>query len=161
MGKPPSRGRLSQRDQRIAINAAFDHWSAISGRPTPPGLKHVLPPKRDRIRRPWDGKPAVPLEKEVLADVLKALRSDPRVGFVWRQTSGTFQDGDRYIKAGPRGMPDVLGVLVGTGTFFAIEVKRPGGKPDAHQEERLEHFRRCGAIAGYCWSSESALALLP
>lgn len=119
-----------------------------------------LPPKRDRVFRPYDRKPVVPLEKDVLAEVLKVLRLDPRVGYVWRQTSGTFQDGDRYIKAGPKGMPDILGVLKG-GKFFAIECKRPGGKPEPHQQAIIDRFRLIGAISGYCWSAESALALLP
>jgi hypothetical protein len=58
-------------------------------------------------------------------------------------------------------MPDVLGVMKGTGRFIAIEVKRPGGKPEPHQQQRIDHFKAIGAISGYCWSAESALALLP
>lgn len=103
-----------------------------------------------------------PLEKNVLAEILQALRHDPRVGFVWRQTSGVFREGDRYIRTGPKGLPDVCGVLLGTGRAFFIEAKRDdNAKPDALQAERLQHFRRIGAIAGVAWSAESALALLP
>lgn len=159
------RGRLSRRDRLQEINNSFITAAILRGG-TPEQMKIAekfctpLPEKRARIRRPVDNKPAVPLEKDVLAEVLKVLRLDPRVGYVWRQTSGTFMDGDRYIKAGPKGMPDVLGVLKG-GRFFAIEVKRPGGKPEPHQQQRIDHFKQLGAISGYCWSAESALALLP
>jgi hypothetical protein len=106
-----------------------------------------------------DGKPAHPLEREVLADIMQALRNDPRVGFVWRQTSGTFRDGERWIQAGPKGMPDVIGFLRGGRAFF-IEVKRPGERPDDRQRERLEHFARMGAISGWATCKEQALALL-
>lgn len=130
------------------------------GRPDKVAALTPPPPKRDKVFRPYDHKPAVPLEREILSDVLKVLRLDPRVGYVWRQTSGTFMEGDRFIKAGPVGMPDVLGVLRG-GKFFAIEVKRPGGEPKPHQQKRIDHFKAIGAISGYCWSVETALALLP
>lgn len=159
----PWRGRLSRRDQILRRNAGFQLLAALSDKP---GAKEMADklcapiPRQREIRRPVDGKPAIPLEKDVLAAVLQVLRLDPRVGFVWRQTSGTFQDGDRYIQAGPKGMPDVLGVLKG-GRMFAIEVKRPGGKPDPRQQGRIDHFNAIGAVSGYCWSAESALALLP
>ena len=166
MGKPWGRGRQSRRERIEAINATF-RANAIMRGGTPEQMAIAeklctpLAPKRERIRRPVDGKPAVPLERDILSAVLQMLRLDPRVGYVWRQTSGTFMDGDRYIKAGPKGMPDVLGVLKGSGRFLAIEVKRPGGKPDPHQQQRIDHFKQIGAISGYCWSVESALALIP
>ena len=164
MFKKP-RGRLSLREQRERVNNAHKYVAAMcvnAEKRAEYEERYVkeLPPKRDRVKRPVDGRPALPLEKEILANVMKALRADPRVGFVWRQTSGTFQDGNRYIQAGPVGMPDICGILIGTGRFFGIEVKRPGRHPEPHQEQRLEHIRQCGAIAGYCWSIESALALL-
>ncbi len=155
-----NRGRLSVRERISAFNATARFYAGAADKDPTPHLIAELPPKRERVRRPVDGKPAVPLERDILTQVMRALRSDPRVGFVWRQSSGTFQEGERYIQAGPKGMPDVLGILTG-GRFFAIEVKRPGRKPEPHQEARLEHFRKCGAIAGHCWSAESALALLP
>lgn len=122
------------------------------------GLKDP-PPKRERIKRS-DGTPAHPLEKEVLADVLQALRLDPRVAIVDRRQSGVFQDGDRYIRVGTKGVLDVSGMLRG-GKYFEIECKRPGQKPDPRQAERIELVQRGGGISGYCWSAESALALLP
>ena len=158
------RGRIPLREQMERNLRALEFQSTTG---TNPGIEAIrarlaaLPPKRARVRRPVDGRPVVPLEKEVLADVMQALRRDPRVGFVWRQSSGTFQEGDRWIQAGPKGMPDICGFLAGTGRAFFIEVKRPGGKPDPRQATRLAHFARGGAIAGYATSAEEALALLP
>lgn len=122
-------------------------------------------PKRQYRRRDATDIDAVyrrqqpPLEKVVLAGILTALRRDPRVGFVWRQSSGTFREGERYIQAGPKGMPDICGVLIGGKALF-IEVKRPGGKLDPLQFERLGRFRAIGAIAGMATSVEEALALI-
>src|SRR5882672_6212175 len=95
------RYRQSRREQLLANNCADAYYAAMAG--VEPKVQNIIPPKRDRVRRPVDGKPAAPLEREILADILQVLRADPRIGFVWRQTSGTFQDGERWIKAGPRG----------------------------------------------------------
>lgn len=160
MGTPFRKGRPSVSDQLRANDAATKFYAASAGKTVPTHLLNNLPPKRDRVKRPVDGKPAAPLEREILADVLSALKRDPRVGFVWRQSSGTFQEGDRFISTGPKGMPDVLGILNG-GRFFGIEVKRPGREPDPRQAERIAHFKAIGAVSGYCWSVESALAILP
>jgi hypothetical protein len=119
-----------------------------------------LPPKRESVRRPVDGKPAAPLERDVLAESLKALRADPRVSVCDRRQSGVFQDGDRYITVGQKGHLDISGMLVG-GRYFEIEAKRPGEKPDERQLQRIEHIRRDGGISGYFTSAAEALALLP
>lgn len=152
------RGRRSRRDTILANNAADRFYAAAAD--VAPQFQLPVPPKRERIRRPVDGKPAVPLEKTVLADVLQALRRDPRVWIVDRQQSGLFQDGERYIRVGTRGVLDIRGMLLG-GRYFEIECKREGQEPDERQQQRIEHVRAGGGISGYCWSVESALALLP
>jgi hypothetical protein len=49
------------------------------------------------------------------------------------------------------GEPDVIASCPfgndGLGIFVAIEVKRPGFKPEPIQEARMERWRRAGAIA--------------
>jgi hypothetical protein len=158
------RGRLSPREQKEATNRSHDFIAAAM----PPDkaaeyrarFVKVLPPKRERIMRTGDGKPAHPLEKEVLADVLQALRSDPRVWICDRRQSGVFQEGNRFIRVGQKGHLDISGMLQG-GKYLEIECKRPGERPDERQAARIEHVRKGGGISGYCWSAESALALLP
>lgn len=139
-------------------NASDRYWATFFGKP--PAFQRALPPKREKITRPVDGKPALPLEKEVLADVLKALRDDPRVALAERAQSGVFQDGDRYIRVGTPGKLDITIMLVG-GRYGEIEVKRPGGKPDERQALRISTIRANGGISGYATSAEEALALLP
>lgn len=125
-----------------------------------PEFQTPVKEKQARIKRPQDGKPAMPLEKEVLADALEALRNDPRVWFADRRQSGVFQDGDRYIRVGTRGVLDVSGMLHG-GRYFEIEAKRPGEKPDENQERRIANIRAGGGVSGYFTSSDEALGLLP
>lgn len=159
----PRRGRMPMRE-RLQRNLRAMEFQSTTG--TNPGIEALrariaaLPPKRDRIRRPVDGKPVVPLEKHVLAEVLDALRQDPRVALVDRRQSGVFQEGERYIRVGTRGTLDISGMLIG-GIYFEVECKRPGQKPDARQANRIEAIRRNGGIAGYATSAEEAIALLP
>lgn len=119
-----------------------------------------LPPKAHRINRTADDKPAMPLEKHVLAGALKALSRDPRVALVERTQSGLFQEGNRFIRVGSRGKLDITGMLKG-GRYFEIEAKRPGEKPDERQALRIAFVRQHGGIAGYFTSAAEALALLP
>lgn len=158
------RARLSKADSIRAHNATYSFYAAASERPDAQAnlQKLLVPiaPKRHQVRRPVDGKPAAPLEKEVLADALQALRNDERVWTVDRQQSGVFQDGDRWIRVGRKGVLDIKGMLKG-GLYFEIEAKRPGEKPDENQLKRIDHIRKGGGISGYFTSAEEALALLP
>jgi hypothetical protein len=119
-----------------------------------------LPPQAHRIRRTADDKPALPLEKHVLAAALRALRRDPRVHIVERTQSGLFQEGLRIIRVGTPGKLDITGMLKG-GAYFELEAKRPGQRPDERQLERIEYVRAGGGISGWFTSAEEALELLP
>lgn len=157
------RWRLSPREEKERRNATQDFLAGAM--PADKAAEYrqnfvkPLPPKRDRIKRS-DGTPAHPLEKEVLADALQALRNDERVWIVDRQQSGVFQDGDRFIRVGRKGHLDIKGMLKG-GQYFELEAKRPGEKPDEYQLQRIEHVRKGGGISGWFTSAAEALALLP
>lgn len=153
-GRPTLRQTLLANKARLEFRAAAADTTYEFTTPIPP------PPKARAIRRPVDGKPVIPLEKDVLASVLQALRLDQRVWIVDRRQSGVFMEGERYIRVGQRGHLDISGCLKG-GKYFELECKRPGQKPDERQQERIDHVKRGGGISGYCWSIESALALLP
>lgn len=101
------------------------------------------------------------LERNVLKAVARALRRDPRVARVERNTSGVFMDGGRTISVGVRGKLDLTCYLK-SGRYIEIEVKRDErAKPQPHQLQRIERIRYAGGLAGWCWSAETALALLP
>ena len=115
-------------------------------------LTDAIPPKRDRVKRPVDGRPVQPLEREIQRACLMLLRVHPKVAMVWRTNSSTFteQNADgtqRYITANTMpGMSDICGLLKGGRGLF-IEVKRPGGKPTRLQEQFLDRARLAGAVA--------------
>lgn len=157
-----TRGRLTLRERTEASQKASNFYADMAGKPRMPNqVLAQLPPKRHRVKRPVDGKPAAPYERDVLAQIIKALRLDHRVARVERNQSGVFQDGNRYIRVGVRGKLD-LTVYLKTGRFAEIEVKRDAKtKPDPHQLERIATIKAEGGIAGWAWSAESALAILP
>lgn len=152
------RGRRTKREEIESHNATHRFYAGATDKE--PMIQLPVPPKRERIKRPADGRPVYPLEKEVLSDVLQALRNDPRIHIVDRRQSGVFQDGDRFIRVGQRGVLDISGMLRG-GRYFEIECKRQGEKPDERQQARIEHVLKGGGVSGYCWSVETALALIP
>lgn len=165
----PRRGRIPLREKQENVISSLERRNALLPDDDPRKAKNAadyarwraeLPPKRDKIRRPVDGKPVGRLEKHVLADVLQALRQDPRVALVERTQSGLFQDNDRYIRVGTPGKLDITLMLIG-GRYGEIEVKRPGNNPDERQQRRIDAIRRNGGIAGCATSAEEALALLP
>ena len=169
MARKPWRDRLTPRQLRHENALALDFMRRASGKQGPASLEafvdankaDALAPRKERAK-------PVLREAKILREILVALRHDPRVAMCWRQNAGTF--GERYIKLGPTGMPDVVGILAPedppiyggfAGRFFAIEVKAPGKKPEPHQAEMIERLRSFGCVAGVAHSVEEALGLLP
>jgi hypothetical protein len=130
-------------------------------------LAASIAPKRNRVRRPVDGRPVQPLEKDIQKACLQLLRTHPKVAAVWRQNSGTFteqnQDGSmRYISAHTMpGLPDILGFLKDGGRMIAFEVKRPGGKATPLQQSFIERARTAGAIAAIITDPSQILEFIP
>jgi hypothetical protein len=163
---PKRRGRLTEAQRRSEWQRSSAKLSDLDAESSDsPSIREwlgepQLPPKAHLIRRTSDEKPALPLEKHVLAAGLKALRQDPRVAFAQRQQSGLFQEGLRTIRVGAPGLLDINGMLKG-GQYFEFEAKRPGNKPDERQALRIAFVRQHGGISGFFTSAEEALALLP
>jgi hypothetical protein len=68
----------------------------------------------------------------------------------WRANSGavkaSYNGKSRFVRFNSmKGMSDICAILP-DGTFAAIEVKKPGGKPTAEQEEFLHKVRRTGGV---------------
>lgn len=149
-------GRPTRREQIESFNALHRFYADAVG--VKPMVQLAVP--KLRTRSTTSKRSTIPLERDVLKAVLQALRYDPRVASVERQQSGVFLEGNRHIRVGTPGALDIKGMLKG-GRMFEIECKRPGGKPDPRQAARIARIRADGGVAGYCWSVESALALLP
>lgn len=167
------RGRTSRREQVEGINRAHDFYAGAMDNEKADQYRNdfitELAPKRERVVRPYDGKPAAPTEKEIQTAILEAIELRKDVVFVGRfnrgQAVATNERGDvRYTPFNTvPGFPDIHGLLVG-GKAFYIEVKRPPPnyrRPDESQQRFLDEARVGGAYAGVACSVEEALALLP
>ncbi len=85
-------------------------------------------------------------ESAALVEVLKALRAHPAVVWCERMNSGAARVGNRFIRFGFAGCPDVLGQLT-DGRFLGVEVKSPTGKLRPEQSLFLERVRGAGGVA--------------
>lgn len=65
--------------------------------------------------------------------------------FAWRNNTGAAKIGNRFIRFGVTGSPDILGVLPG-GRLLAVECKVKGNKLSASQEAFLDRLERSGAF---------------
>jgi hypothetical protein len=92
--------------------------------------------------------PATELESPLLTEVLNACRACPLVLFAFRANAGLLKtpDGKRWVSVGIPGLTDIAGMLV-TGRYLAIEVKRPGEKPEPHQLFHMRQINRHGGLA--------------
>lgn len=92
-----------------------------------------------------------PLESQVVGRIMAELRKRP--GVVVRKRHGTAM--------GVTGDPDLYGSI--NGRHFEIEVKRPGyaaSRLTKLQVERLDEWKRVGALAGVARTVDEALGIL-
>jgi len=85
-------------------------------------------------------------EAAALAEVLKALRAHPAVAWVERMNTGAARIGNRFVKFGFTGCPDVLGQLR-DGRLLGVEVKAAKGRVSAEQSIMLERINGHGGLA--------------
>ncbi len=103
-------------------------------------------------------------ESDIQRQILRYLGYNKDVALAWRQnTGGAYypkKDGTKqFVRFGERGVSDILGMLKG-GQFFAIEVKRPGGKPTPHQAAFLKSIEDAGGISILAHSIEDVSAVI-
>ena len=85
-------------------------------------------------------------EAAALVAVLKALRTHPAVAWAERMNTGAAKVGNRFIRFGWPGCPDVLGQLK-DGRFLAVEVKAQAGSLRPEQALFLARIRAAGGVA--------------
>lgn len=144
-------GRMSLKDQ---ISQNIGALELMGGK--------LLPEVREKYNKPTRKRTPSgnPLESDIQKAILQALRLDKRVAWVARFNSGTFKDGDRYIRANTQpGLSDILGMLHG-GILFAIEVKSATGSATDDQKIFLNLIETNGGKAGIARSIEDALKII-
>lgn len=84
-------------------------------------------------------------EAAALAEVLLALKSHPAVCWSERMNSGAARIGNRFVRFGFPGCPDVLGQLR-DGRVLAIEVKSSTGRLRPEQALFLNRVNEAGGL---------------
>ena len=187
MYAPVRRGRRPLRDKMLDSLAVQKAYAAAMSPDDPRAAANkerferheaLVPaaPKARALRRPVDGRPVVPLEKDVLAGIVQLLSVHPRVLFAIRINSGS----SVYTNAAGREVPlfffrwirspmrcrmaDIFGATTDY-RMMAIEVKRPGwSKPTDRREEEqaafLQIVRDAGGIGIFATDAEQVAEAL-
>lgn len=158
MAYKPSRGRIPLREQMLANRAVM--LAMCPTQEAKDRLMRELPEiaeKKVRAARKPSGEPT---EAEILKAIMQYLRVHPKVAKVWRQNSGTFKEGSRFIRANTaRGMSDIMGVLK-SGRTLAIECKAKRGILHDHQKEFLDSISAAGGLAFVARSVDDVIRIL-
>ena len=85
------------------------------------------------------------LESTIQARIMKGLKD-----------AGVYAH--KNIVSNKKGIPDIICCV--RGTYVALEVKRPGGKPTELQLYNLEQIRKSGGIAEIVYSLEEVQIIL-
>ena len=95
-------------------------------------------------------------EKEIQRAILEWLACIKV--FAWRQNRGAMSGAHKgkpwFVRFGPPGQSDILGVVPSLGRFLAIEVKRVGKQPTEDQQGFLDRVTAAGGIAFVAHSLE-------
>lgn len=133
------------------MHAAINNFYSLAG-----GKGEVaIPAKRVRVNVSTE-----PSEAQILKAVMKLLKAHPKVARVWRQNSGTFQVGERFVRANTaHGMSDIMGILK-DGRTLAVEVKTRIGRVEQHQWDFLRSINDAGGLAFVARSVDDAVNAL-
>jgi hypothetical protein len=95
------------------------------------------------------------LERDIQKVILDWLACEKI--FAWRANTGAvageYKGKSRFMRFGPKGQSDILGVLPG-GRFLAIEVKREGQQATEEQRRFIERVNAVGGVAFVAHSLE-------
>ncbi|HSY52436.1 MAG TPA: hypothetical protein VLC46_26785 [Thermoanaerobaculia bacterium] len=81
-------------------------------------------------------------ESEIQRLILDWL--DAKRIFHYRQNSGAFKEGTRFVRFGAVGAPDIVAVV--KGTYVGIEVKAPRGHQTSSQRDFEAMLRMAGGV---------------
>ncbi|WP_374606891.1 VRR-NUC domain-containing protein [Diaphorobacter nitroreducens] len=128
------------RAEKVQMSATTLRVAPIRTCPAPAADTDLL---GDEIKTPrTNSRP----EAAALAEVLQALRTHPAVAWAERMNTGAAKIGNRFIRFGWPGCPDVLGQLK-DGRLLGVEVKAQAGRLRPEQALFLERIRCAGGVA--------------
>lgn len=126
---------------KVPIGAEYYSTAPIRTCPAPAAETDLFGTEIPKKKRTND-KP----ESAALTEVLMALETHHSVAWVRRQNSGGAKIGNRFIRFGWPGCPDIIGQLR-DGRFIGCEVKSKTGKLRPEQTVFLERIRSAGGVA--------------
>jgi hypothetical protein len=97
-------------------------------------------------------------EQDIVHAAIEAVNAS-NLALVWRNHSGSVRVRRGYMHLAPKGSPDIVGILC-DGRFVGLEMKKPGEKPSAVQEEWRTRFLALGGVAACVHSANETLAVL-
>lgn len=100
-------------------------------------------------------------EQQIQKAIIDYLKLKKFIVFKHRNVGIYKKATDSYIplSAGEKGISDVI-ACSNKGTFVAIEVKKPGGKPSPDQLEFLERVKAYGGIGILAYSLDDVMAVI-
>ena len=129
-----------RRAEKVQMSATTLRVAPIRTCPAPAADTDLL---GDEIQTPrTNSRP----EAAALVEVLKALRTHPAVAWAERMNSGAAKIGNRFIRFGWPGCPDLLGQMR-DGRLLGVEVKAQAGRLRPEQALFLERIRCAGGVA--------------
>ncbi len=102
-------------------------------------------------------------ETQIVNNILLVLCSHPKYRGkvkVFRNNTGATEVGDRFIRFGEKGSPDILGMIAPTGRFLGLEVKTVRGKVSENQSRWHEEAVKYGAAVFVVRSLDEALRVV-
>jgi hypothetical protein len=168
----PVRKPLSHRERIEANNKGFRAWGVMFGKPeVADRLSTPLPPKRDRLRRPVDGKPVGPTEHQEQATVVSwwALQHQAYelpVFALLAIPNGGARDvitGSRLKAEGVRpGSPDLcLAAPRRAHHGLYIEMKAQHGARESDEQKKFgDYLTSAGYRFQFCYGADAAIALI-
>lgn len=168
-----TRGRPTLRDSLESSQRSCDFYAVMADKPKVESqLLAQLPPKRDRVKRPVDGKPTSPSEYQEQGAVIDwwwqahkgynlpvfALFSVPNGAYLASGYAGAAM----LKKAGMRsGAPDlVLAVPRGAHHGLFAEMKSLNGRESDEQQQFGAYLAGAGYKFSFCYGADQAIALI-
>lgn len=128
-----------RRAEKVQMSAAPYRGAPIRTCPAPAADTDLL---GDEIQTPrTNSRP----EAAAMLEVLKALRTHPAVAWCERMNTGAAKIGNRFIRFGWPGCPDLLGQMR-DGRLLGVEVKAQAGRLRPEQALFLERIRCAGGV---------------
>jgi hypothetical protein len=167
------RGRLTLRERLESAQRGNNFYAVMTGKPKVESqLLAALPPKRDRVKRPVDGKPVNPSEYQEQGAVIDwwwqahksfqlpvfALFSVPNGAYLATAHYGAAM----LKKAGMRsGTPDlVLAVPRGSHHGLFAEMKSINGRESDEQQAFGAYLASAGYKFAFCYGADAAIAVI-